>query len=68
MTRAEAATHSPWINAVARMSGRDGKGARIQAMRRLLSQLDYANKDTDLVATPDPLLVGRASQLFEDHE
>lgn len=37
-------------------------------MRRLLSQLDYANKDTDLVATPDPLLVGRASQPFEDHE
>lgn len=37
-------------------------------MRHLLGQLEYGDKDTGLVGTPDPLLVGRASQLFEDDE
>jgi polyphosphate kinase len=33
-----------------------------------LSQFDYANKDAELVGTPDPAIVGRASQLFEEGE
>ncbi|HEU4421089.1 MAG TPA: polyphosphate kinase 2 [Pilimelia sp.] len=55
---------APWTL----IKSNDKKRARIQAMRHLLSQLDYDNKDTELVGTPDPLLVGRASQLFEDDE
>src|SRR3989440_1204510 len=46
----------------------DKKRARIQAMRHLLSQFSYEDKDNDLVGTPDPLLVGRASQLFDDDD
>jgi polyphosphate kinase 2 (PPK2 family) len=55
---------APWTL----IKSNDKKRARIQAMRHLLSQFDYADKDSDLVGTPDPLLVGRASQLFEDDE
>jgi len=55
---------APWTL----IKSNDKKRARIQSMRHLLSQLDYDNKDTELVGTPDPLLVGRASQIFEDDE
>jgi len=55
---------APWTL----IKSNDKKRARIQAMRHLLCRLDYANKDTELVRTPDPRLVGRASQLFEDDE
>jgi hypothetical protein len=55
---------APWTL----VKGNDKKRARIRAIRHLLSELDYDNKDTDVVSTPDPLLVGRASQLFEDDE
>ena len=37
-------------------------------MRYLLNQFDYDNKDVELVGTPDPLIVGPASQLFEIDE
>jgi polyphosphate kinase 2 len=55
---------APWTL----IKSNDKKRARIQAMRHLLSELDYDNKDTEVVSTPDRLLVGRASQLFEDDE
>jgi hypothetical protein len=34
--------------------------ARINAMRYLLAQFDYDDKDSDVVGEPDPLIVGRA--------
>jgi hypothetical protein len=34
----------------------------------LLSQLDYPQKDHDLVGVPDPLLVGPAARVHEDDE
>jgi hypothetical protein len=37
-------------------------------MRHVLARFDYENKDADLVGTPDPLLVGPASSLFEADE
>jgi polyphosphate kinase len=55
---------APWTL----IKSNDKKRARIQAMRHLLGQLDYADKDTDPVGAPDRLLLGRASQLFEDDE
>ncbi|OMC28069.1 polyphosphate kinase 2 [Mycobacterium colombiense] len=47
---------APWI--VVRSN--DKKRARINAMRYLLSKVDYDDKDDEVVGEPDPLVVGRA--------
>ncbi len=47
---------SPWIV----VKSNDKKRARINAMRYLLAQFDYDDKDPDVVGEPDPLIVGRA--------
>jgi polyphosphate kinase 2 len=44
------------------------KRARINCMRHLLSSLDYPDKDEQLVAGPDPLIVGSASRVYERDE
>jgi polyphosphate kinase 2 len=48
--------HAPWIV----VKSNDKKRARINAMRYLLAQFDYDNKDDQVVGEPDPLIVGRA--------
>jgi polyphosphate kinase 2 len=51
------ATHTreaPWTI----VNGNGKRLARIEAMRFVLSQVDYEGKNTDLVARPDPLIVG----------
>jgi polyphosphate kinase len=55
---------APWTV----IKSNDKKRARVQSMRHLLSLFDYDNKDSELVGTPDKLIVGPASQLFEDDE
>jgi polyphosphate kinase 2 len=55
---------APWTV----IKSNDKKRARIEAMRHVLGLFDYDNKDVEVVGTADPLLVGRASQLFEDDE
>jgi len=55
---------SPWTV----VKSDDKKRARINAMRFILSQLDYPNKDTDIVREPDPLIVGSAKNVFEIDE
>jgi polyphosphate kinase len=55
---------APWTL----IKSNDKKRARLQAMRHVLSRFDYDRKDHDVVGVPDPLLVGSASQLFEDDE
>lgn len=47
---------APWI--VVRSN--DKKRARINAMRYLLANADYDDKDEEVVGEPDPLIVGRA--------
>jgi polyphosphate kinase 2 (PPK2 family) len=47
---------APWIV----VKSNDKKRARINAMRYLLARFDYDDKDADVVAEPDPLIVGRA--------
>jgi polyphosphate kinase 2 (PPK2 family) len=47
---------APWIV----VKSNDKKRARINAMRYLLSQFDYDDKDPEVVGEPDPLIVGRA--------
>ena len=46
----------------------DKKRARLNAMRYVLSQFDYAGKDHEVVGQVDPLLVGRASTIREKGE
>jgi len=55
---------APWTV----IKSNDKKRARVQAMRYLLSRFPYENKDSEVVGTPDSLLVGPASRLFEDDE
>ena len=47
-------SHGPW--SVVRSN--DKKRGRIEAMRVVLSQLDYAGRDDEIVGEPDPLIVG----------
>ena len=46
----------------------DKKRARINAMRHILSQIDYPNKDHKIACAPDPLIVGGAKDVFEQDE
>jgi hypothetical protein len=55
---------APWTV----IKSNDKKRARLSAMRHVLNLFEYDNKDTDVVGTPDPLLVGRASRMFEEGE
>jgi polyphosphate kinase len=46
----------------------DKKRGRIAALRWVLSTLDYPTKDLDVVATPDPLIVGPPDHVYEQSE
>lgn len=46
----------------------DKKRGRINCMRHFLSGLDYAGKDHDVVASPDPLIAGSAKSIYEKGE
>jgi hypothetical protein len=47
---------APWTV----VKSNDKKRARINAMRYVLGKFDYDNKDREVVAEADPLIVGRA--------
>ena len=42
----------------------DKKRARLEAMRVILSRIDYPDKDVNVVGVPDPLLVGRPELVY----
>jgi polyphosphate kinase 2 len=42
----------------------DKKRARLNAMQHFLSNLDYPNKDLNVVTNPDPLIVGMPKQVL----
>ena len=44
------------------------KRARINAMRHVLNNLEYPNKDPEVVVPPDELIVGSAEQIYEKGE
>lgn len=44
------------------------KRARINAMRHILASLPYPTKHPDVVVPPDHLIVGQASDIFEEGE
>ena len=51
---------APWVI----VKSNDKKRARLNCMRHFLSTIDYPGKDFDVVGQPDPLIVGRASQVL----
>jgi polyphosphate kinase 2 len=55
---------APWTV----VKSNDKKRARLEAMRYVLNRFRYEDKDTDVVGTPDPLLVGPASLAVEGTE
>ncbi len=55
---------APWTV----IKSNDKKRARLEAMRLVLSGLEYRSKDVDVVGAPDPSIVGPASRIFEQGE
>jgi polyphosphate kinase len=55
---------APWTV----VKSNDKRRARLEAMRYVLSQVHYEGRDDDLVARPDPLIVGPAPLLLQDSE
>jgi polyphosphate kinase 2 len=55
---------APWTV----VKSNDKKRARLEAMRYVLSQIDYEDKDESAVGLPDPLIVGPAPYLHEKGE
>ena len=56
--------HAPWTV----VKSNDKKRGRLEAMRHLLSLFDYTDKNHQVVGVPDPLVVGPASDVFEQGE
>src|ERR1700738_4150650 len=52
---------APWTV----VKSNDKKRARLGAMRHVLARFDYPDKDRDIAAVPDPLIVGSAALLSE---
>jgi polyphosphate kinase len=46
----------------------DKKRGRINCMRHFLQDLDYPEKDLDVVSSPDPLIAGSAKDIYEKDE
>ena len=55
---------APWTV----IKSNDKKRARIGALRYVLHNLDYTDKDTAVVGVPDPLIVGSAASVYEHGE
>ncbi|MFW0154583.1 polyphosphate kinase 2 [Rothia sp. P6271] len=55
---------APWTV----IKSNDKKRARLEAMRHVLSQFDYPNKDKDVVGNVDSLIIGPASAVFDDED
>ena len=51
---------APWVI----VKSNDKKRARLNCMRHFLSTIDYPGKDAEVIGQPDPLIVGRASQVI----
>ncbi len=55
---------APWTV----VKSNDKKRARLEAMRVILSRIDYPDKDVNVVGVPDPLLVGRPELVYDQGE
>lgn len=58
-------THdAPWTV----IKSNDKKRARLEAMRHVLRQFDYTDKDFTVVTSPDENIIGRPSAMYDDGE
>ncbi|MER5949523.1 polyphosphate kinase 2 [Streptomyces sp. NPDC001904] len=64
MFRATDTPYAPWTV----VKTNDKRRGRLEAMRHLLSRIDYQARDIEGVGKPDPLLVGPADTLLEPGE
>ncbi|MEV6604012.1 polyphosphate kinase 2 [Kutzneria sp. NPDC051319] len=64
MFRATDTEYAPWTV----VKSNDKKRARVEAMRHVLSLVDYEDKDHEVIGKPDPNVVGAASTLLETGE
>jgi len=64
MFRATDTDHAPWTV----VKSNDKKRARVEAMRHVLSLIDYEDKDHEVIGKPDPNVIGAASTLLETGE
>jgi polyphosphate kinase 2 len=55
---------APWVV----VKSNDKRRGRLNAMRHVLSSIDYEGRDPEIVGTPDPLIVGHAASVFEIDE
>jgi polyphosphate kinase 2 len=55
---------APWTV----VKSNDKKRARVEAMRSVLARFAYADKDDEVVGSPDPSIVGAAANLLEAGE
>ena len=55
---------APWTV----IKSNDKRRARINALRFVLGNLDYADKDRDVIGQADPLIVGSAASVYEAGE
>ncbi len=55
---------APWTV----VKSNDKKRARLEAMRWVLSRFDYPNKDHKLVGTPDPNIIGKPADMYDEGE
>jgi polyphosphate kinase 2 len=53
---------APWTV----IKSNDKKRGRLEAMRHVLSRLDYTGKDPETIGVPDPLIVGSAADTLDD--
>ncbi len=60
MFQASNTADAPWLV----IRNEDKRRGRINAIRAVLSQVDYANKNEDHIGHVDPLIVGRPEMLF----
>jgi polyphosphate kinase 2 len=56
--------HAPWTV----IKSNDKKRARLEAMRHVLSRLDYTGRFEDVVGHPDPLIVVPGAGVLDDDE
>ncbi|MGW1990318.1 polyphosphate kinase 2 [Embleya sp. NPDC001921] len=64
MFRATDTEHAPWTV----VKTNDKRRGRLEAMRSLLTRVDYPAKDEAAIGVPDPLIVGAAGTLLEPGE
>lgn len=55
---------APWTV----VKSNDKKRARIESMRWVLAQFDYPGKDSSLIGTPDPLIIGKPEVIYDEGE